>query len=78
MASEIDKVWFEKHLDALEEEYKGHFIAILNEKVIAHSENYEDLSDLVLNLKNSGKISGIPIIARASKKNPAAIKIPSI
>lgn len=78
MASETDKLWFEQNIEQLEEQYKGQFIAILNEKVIAHSDHFDELSDITLKLKKAGKLKGVPIIARASKKNPAAIKIPSI
>ncbi len=78
LSSETDKMWFEHNIEKLEEQYQGQFIAILNEKVIAHTNNSDEIAKILLELKKSGKIKGFPIIVRASKKNPASIKIPSI
>ena len=78
MSSKIDKIWFEQNIEKLEAQYQGQFIAILNEEVIAHTNNSDEISKILLNLKKSGKLKGFPIIVRASKKNPASIKIPSI
>jgi len=78
MVNEADKIWFEENLEAMEEKYQGQYIAILNKKVIAHTNNSEAITTILLDLKKSGKLKGFPIIARASKKNPASIKIPSI
>ena len=78
MVNEEDKIWFEANLEALEEKYQGQYIAILNKKVIAHTNTSEEITKIIFNLKKSGKLEGFPIIARASKKNPASIKIPSI
>ncbi len=78
MASETDKIWFSNNIEKLEAQYKGQYIAIHNEKVIANSDNFDTLSEMIMELKKSSKIKGIPIVVRASKKNPAAINIPSI
>lgn len=79
MVNEADKIWFEENLEALEEQYQGQYIVILNKKVIAHTNNSEEITKILLELKKSRKLNkGFPIIARASKKNPASIKIPSI
>ena len=78
MVNEADKIWFEENLEALEEQFQGQYIVILNKKVIAHTNNSEAITTILLELKKSGKLKGFPIIARASKQNPASIKIPTI
>ena len=78
MVNEEDKIWFEANLEALEAEFQGQFIAILNKKVIAHTNKSEEITKILFDLKKAGKLKGFPIIARASKRNPASIKIPSI
>ena len=77
MSSDTDKIWFDKNLGELEEQFKGQFVAILNEEVITSSADYDELGDTLIKLKKLGRLQGIPLVARASKKNPAAIKIPS-
>lgn len=77
MASEADKIWFRHNIEKLEEQYKGQLIAILDEKVIAQADDLDEISDTIVELKKSGKIMGVPIIVRASKKNSAVVRIPS-
>ena len=49
MASEADKIWFRQNIGALESQYKGQIIAILNKKVIAHSHDFYEVSGSIIN-----------------------------
>jgi hypothetical protein len=73
MTAETDLIWFKDNLEKI----KGKFIAILNKEIIASSGNYNDLSKIISELKNSHKLVGVPLCVRASKKDFATIKIPS-
>lgn len=72
-----DKLWFREHLKELGRKYESKLVAVLNGRIIAVSDDLEELVKVIDKKRKSGEIRGAPYTGRVGK-DVAAVHIPSV